>query len=83
MEEKVSAVVVKNLLEAEMEDIFIGKVRVCGVENFGGVGVVWCGVVWWLSFKRGSVEVNWETLNFKLNRVSLSSSSLRVEYWRG
>lgn len=43
MEEKVSAVVVKNLLEAEMEDIFIGKVRVCGVENFGGVGVVWCG----------------------------------------
>lgn len=45
MEEKVSAVVVKNLLEAEMEDIFIGKVRVCGVENFGGVGVVWCGVV--------------------------------------
>lgn len=77
-EEKVSAVVVKNLLEAEMEDIVIGKVRVCGVENFGGVGVVW-----WLSFKRGSVEVNWESLNFKLNRVSLSSSSLRVEYWRG
>lgn len=81
MEEKVSAVVVKNLLEAEMEDIFIGKVRVCGVENFGGVGVVWCGVV--AKFKRGSVEVNWESLNFKLNRVSLSSSSLRVEYWRG
>lgn len=43
MEEKVSVVVVKNLLEAEMVDIFIGKVRVCGVENFGGVGVVWCG----------------------------------------
>lgn len=40
MEEKVSVVVVKNLLEAEMVDIFIGKVRVCGVENFGGVGVV-------------------------------------------
>ena len=40
-EEKVSVVVVvKNLLEAEMVDIFIGKVRVCGVENFGGVGVV-------------------------------------------
>ena len=59
MEEKVSVVVVKNLLEAEMVDIFIGKVRVCEVENFGGVGVVW-----WLSFKRESVEVNWESLNF-------------------
>ena len=59
-EEKVSVVVVvKNLLEAEMVDIFIGKVRVCGVENFGGVGVVW-----WLSFKRESVEVNWESMNF-------------------
>ena len=40
MEEMVSVVVVKNLLEAEMVDIFIGKVRMCGVENFGGVGVV-------------------------------------------
>ena len=47
MEEKVSVVEVKNLLEAEMVDIFIGKVRVCGFIAVSYLSWVWfhCGFI--------------------------------------